>query len=213
LKVIHRHLVTPALAIILAGMFMLVSGCSTDSNAAKGAGQGATTGALAGAASGVVGALIFGGDVGDAAARGAVYGATSGAVVGGMSGAKADQAQAAQEAQTQEAQVEKLKKEIGPDAFDGVVALVECKYGVALANADVAKTSHTSDYALAGLWVETLTYADQQDEPKARANFPEIVQKDKKMKSDADAEAAMRNAVQDIMKIRSDYDLPEVCSA
>jgi hypothetical protein len=204
---------SPVLVVSVFSLLMFMSGCSTDSNAAKGAGEGATTGALAGAARGVVGALIFGGDVGDAAARGAVYGATSGAVVGGMSGAKRDSAEAERKAQTEEAQTKKLKEEIGPDAFDGVVALVKCNYAVAAANAQVAMESKNSNYALAGLWVETLTYADQRNEDKARAMFPDIVNRDKKMKTEADAEAAMRSALQDISNIRAEYDLPKVCPA
>jgi ribonucleotide reductase alpha subunit len=196
----------------VAMCLIATAGC-TGSNASQGAAEGATTGALAGAASGVVGALIFGGNVGDAAARGAVYGATAGAVVGGVSGSKRDQAEAAQQAQSEEAQVQKLKEEIGPDAFDGIVALVKCNYAVAAANARVAMKSKNSDHALGGLWVETLTYADQREEAKARALYPEIVSRDQKIKTEADAEASMRTALQELMDIRAEYDLPQVCPA
>ena len=61
---------------------IVLGGCATDSYAAKGAGKGAASGALAGAVGGMASALIFGGDVGEAAARGAVYGGATGAVAG-----------------------------------------------------------------------------------------------------------------------------------
>jgi hypothetical protein len=199
--------------VTVVALGVVVSGCASDSQAAKGAAEGAGTGALAGAVGGIVGALVFGGDVVDAGARGAVYGGTTGAVVGGMSGSKRDKAQAEQQASQQDKELEKFRKEIGDDAFNGVVALAECKYEVAGANAKVAQTSGNKNYALAGLWVEVLSAADQRQENEARAQFPEIIAQDKDIKTDADAEAAMRSALQEIMNAREDAGLPRVCSA
>lgn len=204
---------TAALAGLLfavAGTF--ISGCASDSQASKGAAQGAGTGALAGAVSGVVGALVFGGDVGDAAARGAVYGGTAGAVAGGVSGSKQDKAIAQAQADENEQYLAKLRKEIGDDAFNGVVALAECKYEVADANAKIARQSSKRDYALAGLWLDILISADQQKEDDARAQFPDLIKADKSIKTSADAEAGMREGLQGLMDARANNGLPRVCS-
>jgi len=196
---------------IIAGCLVALTGCSGQSNASKGAAEGATTGAIAGAVGGMVGALVFGGNIAEAGARGAVIGGSSGAVVGGMSGSKRDQAEAAQRADTQVEQRQKLREQIGDDAFDGVVALAKCKHNVAIANAQVAMKSKKNDYVLAGLWVEILSYADQRNEAQARTLFPEVIERDRKIKTEAQAEEAMRNSLQKLMDIRVTYDLPRVC--
>jgi hypothetical protein len=188
-------------------------GCASNSYAAKGAGEGATTGAVAGAVGGMVTALVFGGNVAEAGARGAVYGGTTGAVVGGMSGAKADQAVATQKQAEREAELERLRNRIGPDAYNGVVALAGCKHEVAIANAREAAKSKNSDYALAGIWVVALTEADRQNELEARAMFPDIVKLDRDIKTEADAEARMREALDELGNIRVEYDLPAICSS
>ena len=159
----------------------------------------------------MVTALVFGGNVADAGARGAVAGASSGAVVGGMSGAQRDKQKEQKQAADQDADLTKLRQEIGDDAFDGVVALAKCKHAVAIANADVAMQSSNPDYALAGLWIGVLSSADQRNETAARARFPEIIARDKQIGSEAEAEQAMREALNQLMDIREAYDLPKVC--
>ena len=188
-----------------------VSGCASDSYAAKGAAEGATTGAVAGAVGGMVTALVFGGNVAEAGARGAVYGGTTGAVVGGMSGAKVDDAVAEQRRAEREAEIAEFKKQVGIDAFNGVVALAECKHEVAIANAREAMKSGNSDFALAGVWVEMLTEADRQRENEARALFPEIVERDRDYSSEAEVETKMRGALNSLADIRTEYDMPAVC--
>jgi len=202
-------LVAFALSASLGGF---VSGCASDSQASKGAAEGAGTGALAGAVSGMVGALVFGGDVADAAARGAVYGGTAGAVAGGVSGSKRDKAAEQAQQDQNEVEMQKLRNQIGDDAFNGIVALAECKYEVAAANAKVARQSSKREFALAGLWIEVLSDADQRREDAARARFPELIKMDKDLKTDADAEAAMRDGVQTLGDAREDYGLPRVCA-
>ena len=199
--------------VIIAAACAATLSCTSGSEASKGAKQGATTGAVAGAVGGMVTALVFGGDVADAGARGAVYGASTGAVAGGMSGARRDKQKAQNQADEQAASLAKLREKIGDDAFDGVVALANCKYGVAIANADVAMQSDNSYFALAGLWVEVLTNADQRNETAARARFAEIIARDKKVSSEAEAEQAMREALQELMDIRVANNLPKVCPA
>ena len=208
-----RSLLTAILYMFMTAGVTGTAGCASDSYAAKGAGEGATTGAVAGALGGMVTALVFGGNVAEAGARGAVYGGTSGAVVGGMSGSKADQAVAAQKQAEREAELERLRNRIGPDAYNGVVALAECKHEVAIANAREAAKSKNSDYALAGIWVVALTEADRQNELEARAMFPDIVKRDRDIKTEADAEAGVREALHELGNIRVEYDLPAVCSS
>ena len=198
-------------AVAVAGFAALANGCASDSYAAQGAAKGGTTGAVAGAAGGMVTALIFGGNVGEAAARGAVYGGTTGAVVGGMSGAEADRAVEQQRQAERDAEVQKFRKEIGDDAFNGISALADCKYTVAIANAEVAQESRNRDFSLAGYWVEALTEADRGDMDAARALLPEIVTRDRDIKTDADAEQLLGEALQSLVDIRSEYDLPTEC--
>lgn len=190
----------------------LNSGCASDSYAAQGAAKGAGTGALAGAVGAAATALIFGGNVGEAAARGAVYGGASGAVVGGISGAETDKRVAAQERAEYERRVQEFRDEIGTDAFNGFVALAECKHGVAIANAREAQKSNNRDFALAGLWVEVLTEADRAQTDAATAMLPEIVEKDRKIKDAKDAQARLDEALVEMGEIRTRYDLPASCS-
>ena len=58
-----------------------------------------------------------------------------------------------------------------------------------------------------------MSSADQRKENEARARFPEIIKKDKDIKTDAEAEAAMREGQQALMTIRENNGLPRVCSA
>jgi hypothetical protein len=179
--------------------------------AAKGAAQGATTGAAAGAVGGMMMALVFGGNVAEAGARGAVYGGTSGAVAGGMSGARADKADEEREQAEREAELAKFEKEVGTDAYNGVVALAECKHDLAIANGKEAAKSRKKDYALAGIWVEALAEADRGRDADARALFPEIIARDRKIKSEEIAEERMREALQELGEIRVEYGMPEAC--
>jgi hypothetical protein len=186
-------------------------GCASDSYAAKGASKGAGTGAIAGAVGAAATALIFGGNVGEAAARGAVYGGTSGAVVGGMSGAEADRRVAEQEQAELERRVQQFREQIGADAFNGFVALAECKHEVALANAREAQKSRNSDFALAGLWVQALTEADRGQSEAATALLPAIVEHDREIRDTAVAQARLDEALGEIGEIRTRHDLAPSC--
>jgi hypothetical protein len=207
------HPVTYLSLLIFLSFAVHISGCATDSNAAKGAGKGATTGALAGAVGSMATALIFGGNVGEAAARGAVYGGASGAVVGGMSGASVDKKVAAQEQAERDKEIAKFRDEIGDDAFNGFVALAECKHDIAIANAHEAKKSRNRDFALAGLWIEILTEADRQNPDAASELFPELVSSDRDIKTVADAEVHAGDALLKIGELRVEYDRPKDCTS
>ena len=200
-------------SIVLAAFCLSATGCATDSNAAKGAASGATTGAVSGAVGGMMMALVFGGDVVEAGARGAVYGGTVGAVSGGMSGSRADREVAAREQAELDKEIEEFRKSIGADAFNGVVALAECKHDVALANAQEATSSTNSDFALAGVWVQVLTEADRHNQARMQALLPELVSRDSEISSEADAETHISETLQELREIRQYYDLPVDCAA
>jgi hypothetical protein len=197
---------TIKISVTLCVTGFVLSACSQQSM--QRAGQGAATGAVVGAVGGMVTALVFGGNVGEAAARGAVYGGSTGAAAGAMSGAVADSNQKkAQHA----ADLEALKKRLGDDAYNGLAALVECKHEVAQGYGRTAAQSDNADFALAGLWLQVITFADNRQEDQARALFPDLVEKDSNLSSESQTETKMQTAQQKLMDIRQEYKLPREC--
>ena len=195
--------------IATAVMLTLITLPSCSQQSMQGAGRGAATGAAVGAVGGMVTALVFGGNVGEAAARGAVYGGSTGAAAGAISGAVADSNQKkAQEA----AELEALRKRLGDDAFSGLAALVECKHEVAQGYGRTAATSDNPDFALAGLWLQVITFADSRQEDQARTLLPDLVEKDSKLSSESQAESEMQAALKKLKDIRQEYKLPRECS-
>jgi hypothetical protein len=192
---------------LICSSLLLLTACSGQSG--QRAAQGAGTGALAGAAGGLVSGLLWGGNPLESAVKGAAVGATAGAVVGGVSGAEADKAQA--EA-TRQQQIAEFRSQIGEDAYAGVVALAECKHGVAEANAQVAAKSGNSNYALAGLWVETLSYADRGDTTGAQAHYPEIIKQDPGLDTNEQVDATVQETLGKLQDIRADNKLPKTCT-
>ena len=190
---------------------VITAGCGA--NAQKGAAEGAATGAMAGAVGGMFTAWVFGGDVARAGARGAAYGGSSGAVVGGMAGARVDDAEAAQRQARQDTQISKFREEIGTDAFNGLVALGECKHQIALANAREAAKSGQKNFVMAGVWVEVLTEADRNRTEAASALFPRLASLDRNVKTEADAQAQTNELLRQLREIRVEYGLPAVCTA
>lgn len=225
---------------ILVTLCVHMSACAGDSYAAKGATKGAVSGAAAGAVGGLISALVFGGDPLDRAARGAVYGGATGAVVGGISGSQVDkqvkaqaeanaraqteaQAQAltqnqgqaqgqGQSSATQDEELEALRLEIGDDAFIGLSSLADCDHEETMNRAKKARKSKNPNYRLAGLWLETLSYADRHKKKRLRKIVPDIVKEDWDVNNKAEAEAAIRQASADLTEIRREYNLPLVCA-
>lgn len=202
-------------SVFLVCLCLQVSGCASDSYAAKGAKQGAAQGAISGAVGGLVSALVFGGDPVDRAARGAVYGGAIGATAGGISGSSKDkQVKAQQQAQAQEKHNEELgalRVEIGEDAFKGLASLAECKHDITLDRADKAQQSANPNYRLAGLWLEVLSYADLGKKRRVRKMLPVLVAEDWDINNEAEADTVIRQGVADLAVIRSDFNLPVVC--
>ena len=193
--------------IVLVGVLILMAACSGKTG--EYAGRGAGSGALAGAVGGLFGSLVFGGDPIEGAARGAVIGTAAGATAGAISGAEADRRIAEQ----QQAELDALRRQIGDDSFEGLVALAECRHDVALSQAAKAAQSDNQDFALAGLWLETITYTDSRREAEARALYPTLIERDPEINSADQAELAVRNFIQELGSARTENDLPRVCSA
>lgn len=190
----------------IAFLAAIIAGCGT--YAGKGAAQGAGTGAIAGAVGGAVTALVFGGDPVEAATRSAVWGASAGAATGAIAGSQVDQKV---EEQKQE-KFSKLREEIGEENFAGLEDLADCNHDASLRAAAKGRQSKNPNYALAGLWLEILNYADMGQESKARALFPTLVEKDWNVDSTAQAETQMRAGATAIGNAREDYGLPRVCA-
>ncbi len=191
--------------IIIFSLTLLMSGCGK--HAAKGAGEGATMGAASGAVGGLVSALIFGGNPAEAAARGAVYGGAVGATAGAISGSKTD----TKIEQQSNAKAEKIRVKIGDDAFKGLRALVTCDHQDALQDAAKSKQSTNPNHAVAGYWLEVLSYADQGDTVKTRELIPGVVKKDWDTNSDTEARASLLQLQGELFSIREEYNLPKKC--
>ena len=176
--------------------------------AAKGAGSGATTGAVSGAVGGLVSALVFGGDAGEAMARGAVYGGAVGATAGAMAGSQVD----SKVAEQRKAAEDEIRAKIGEDAFKGLQALADCDHDVSLKQASLARESQNPNFSLAGLWLETLSYADAGNDASASSLFPDIVKNDWDINDEAQAKSTLRDTLKKLMDIREQYNLPRTCT-
>lgn len=199
--------ITAVIAILM--MFLLIiTGCGP--NSARQAGQGAAIGGVSGAAAGMVGALIWGGNVGEAAARGAAWGATSGAVSGAIVGGQQDNREKEQERIKAE---KELKEKLGDDGFAGLAALAACKHKVALGYAETAQESSKEKYQQAGLWLEAITYRDQGDSVSAGKVIEEIKASGWKDHSGAEVDKLAEEAYKGLINIRKSEGLPEVCKA
>ena len=196
-----------AMVLTIAFLGASIAGCQT--HAGKGAAQGAGTGAIAGAVGGAVTALVFGGDPVEAAARSAVWGASAGAATGAIAGSQVDK----KTDQQKEAKFAKLREEIGDENFAGLEALADCKHDQSLRAAAKGRQSKNPNYALAGLWLEILNYADKGQESKARDLFPTLVKQDWNTDTTAQAETKMREGTTALGNVREEYGRPRVCAA
>lgn len=198
-------------AVAVSGLIlslMLTTACGP--NSARQAGQGAAIGGLSGAAAGMVGALIWGGNVGEAAARGAAWGATSGAVSGAIVGGQQDK----QAAQQERAKAEKeLRNKLGDDGFAGLSALATCKHKVALGYAETVQENSSEKYRQVGLWLEAVTYMDLGETVKAERVLDEIAATGWKDYTREDVEELSTKAYQGLLNIRKKENLPEACKA
>jgi hypothetical protein len=195
--------------IIIPLVAVFVAGCA---GAGEGAVKGAAGGALAGAASGLLTALVWGGDAGEHMVRGAQVGATVGAVGGAIEGSSKARAEKDYEAAQEQRELDQFRHDIGDDAYDGVVALVDCNHAVAIANAQVAAESTNSNHALAGLWLEALSFADQNDVSGLDTVSAEIVRWDREISDATQFKSSLETAYNDLLDIRSDNHLARTCT-
>jgi hypothetical protein len=191
---------------------LLASGMVGCAGAGEGAMKGAAGGALAGAASGLISSLVWGGDPGEYMARGAAAGATVGAIGGAIDGSGQASAKKESQAAQEQRELDQFRHDIGNDAYDGVVALVDCKHSVALANADVAEESRNGNHALAGLWLRALTLADQGNEAGLDEIAPEIIRWDRNIANTTQFDNELNQSHSDLMDIRADNQLPRTCA-
>lgn len=192
--------------IIVAVSMFLITACGPQS--AQRAGQGAAIGGVSGAAASMVSALIWGGNVGEAAVRGAAWGATSGAVSGAIVGSQEDRKISEQQKAAAEKQ---LKEKLGGDGFAGLTALAQCKHKVAISYAETAQESKQGKYVLAGLWLEAISYIDQGETGKAEALYPAIIESDKTCETVTDVQGIAEKAIDGLNNIRKEHKLPD-CS-
>jgi hypothetical protein len=195
--------------LILLVCFIVGSNAGCSATSAQRAGEGALTGAAAGAVGSMFAAAIFGGDVGDAAARGAAWGAGAGAVTGAITGSQEDarhKEQEAAEARRQEqAYLNALREEIGPDTFAGLEALTDGKHQVALAYARTAMESSEVRYVRAGHWLEAMTHQDLDDVRAVADCLPMLVEVDPEIANQLQARETLDELARGLADIRERY--------
>ena len=194
-------------ATFLVAAGIALAGCGTTSS--EMAGRGAGQGAAAGAVGGLMSAVIFGGDPVEAAARGAVWGGSVGAVSGAIEGSRVDSQRAAQQEQQE---IARITSEIGDDTFAGLEALVDCKHEVALGYSKQAVKSRNRDHALAGLWLEVLTYADRGSRGTADSLLPKVVASDPNLSNPSQASQTLDETLTGLADIRAHYGLARKCA-
>jgi tetratricopeptide (TPR) repeat protein len=187
----------------LALCTMVLVACSGGtSHTSEGAKKGATSGAIGGAVGGLVSSLIFGGDPISRAASGAAIGAASGAAIGAASGASQDKKQK-----------DRYVAELGQHNYDGFVALANCNYDQAMELAAKGQQYKDPHYAVAGVWLETIAYADQNQYDKAEALYPTLEKNDPDLLDRKDTERELRDAVRQLRNIRVDFGRSAQCEA
>ena len=146
-------------------------------------------------------------------ARGAQAGATVGAIGGAIEGSGRESAKKDYQAQKDQRELQQIRRDIGDSAFDGVVALVDCKHGVAVENAKVAAQSTNSNHALAGLWLQALSHADRDGESGLDEMSAEIIRWDRQVPNRAQFDSELWKAHNELLDIRSENKLPRTCSS
>lgn len=183
-------------------LFSYLLGACSGTQTAEGAKSGASSGALGGAVAGAVGSLIFGGNPLSGAASGAAIGAASGAAVGAAHGSSQDKANE-----------QRYVAEMGQYNYDGFVALANCKYDDALALADKGQQYKDRYHAVAGLWLEAITYGDQARYDEAEALYPELEKNDPDLLDRNDTERTLKEGVRKVRNLRVDHGRAPQCDS
>lgn len=77
----------------------------------------------------------------------------------------------------------------------------------------LAAGSTNSNHALAGLWIQALTYADQGDEAGLQTIAPEIIRWDRQINDQTEFDRELKDGYQGLVDIRAEYSLPLTCSS
>ncbi|NOR42208.1 MAG: hypothetical protein GQ572_02655, partial [Gammaproteobacteria bacterium] len=88
--------------------------------------------------------------------------------------------------------------------------LVTCDHQDALQDAAKAKQSSNPNFAVAGYWLEVLSYADQGNN-KTKELIPGVVEKDWDTNSETEARTSLLQLQDKLMAIREEYKLPKKC--
>jgi hypothetical protein len=134
-------------------------------------------------------------------------GGAVGATAGAMSGSKVD----AKIEEQRNARAEKIRAKIGDDTFKGLSALVTCDHQDTLQDAVKAKQSNNPNFAVAGYWLEVLSYADQGNSDRTKELIPGVVEKDWNISSETEARTSLLQLQDKLMAIREEYKLPKKC--
>ncbi len=76
----------------------------------------------------------------------------------------------------------------------------------------MAVESTNGNHALAGLWVQALSFADQGDDAGLEAITPEIIHWDREISDAPQFQLELSKAHDELLDIRSEYLLPRSCS-
>ena len=109
-------------------------------------------------------------------------------------------------------QRERLRREIGDDAYRGLEALAECKHTVAIAYAERAQEDSDIEYMLAGYWLEIMTVAETDGEAAAGKLLPILVARDPKLTSTEQAATLVGEAMEELRDIRAQYGMAVSCA-
>ena len=110
-----------------------------------------------------------------------------------------------------ERHLRELRARLGPSAYAGLEALAECRHADAVTWSRNAAYTDNPDHALAGIWLSAVTYADWGRDEQARALFPEILEADPRVSSEAEAQRQLDAAVLTVEDIRVAYGQPAHC--
>ena len=74
-----------------------------------------------------------------------------------------------------------------------------------------SKQSANPNFAVAGYWLEVLSFADQGNNTKTKELIPGVVEKDWETSSETEARASLLQLQDKLMAIREEYRLPKKC--
>jgi hypothetical protein len=170
---------------------LLFSGCQSNSAARQQSKAGAGYGALTGAVSGFFWGLLRGKPI-QGVAEGAFVGGATGAVVGGVHGASQDR---------------DLKKEIGPDNYTAMMALVHRDYPAARRQAAVTADDPDPRYRLASAWISALVAVETLDKEELEPYYLKLIELSPDLETVEDARVELRLARRDLRDMRKKFNV------